>query len=537
MGRAVASRRSAAGASDQGACSGPRHRVGRSGAVALFSVGILVSGLAAPAVAATDDAPEATDSDTPRPVNTPAEQEPPVRDWTAKDESTTLAPEAVADDVAKGERVRVAALMNRDGKPEIVIRKAKGPRHAERRIAAIQADPELIAVDVDARMSINADPNPERVKSQANDARFGELWGMSLLQAEQAWAMSVGSGVVVAVVDSGVEASHPDLQGSVLTGANTVWGDSSPATTDPHGHGTHVAGTIAAHANNGVGVAGLAPGAVILPIKALDAGGSGYTSDVADGIVWATDNGAHVINLSLGGSPNGIIEGAVNYALSKGRTVVAASGNQGASSSGYPAAYPGVISVSALDTSGTGMASFSNRGANVDLAAPGQGILSTVPGGGYASYSGTSMAAPHVAAAAALVLAQTPTVGVAARLNATAADLGSPGYDATFAHGRLNVVNALRAQITPSVVAQTIKTPKKLRVGQKKRLAKTSRQGVSVKKWLAKRQAVCKVTANKKKSTFRLVGVKKGTCRVKAVLPATDSSSRELLKSRIKVKS
>src|SRR3990170_879710 len=172
---------------------------------------------------------------------------------------------------------------------------------------------------------------------------------------------------------------------------------------DTYGHGTHVAGIAAATAGNGVGVAGVCPRCTILAVKVF-ADGSGSTSDftVAQGIVWAVDHGANVVNLSLGGpGSSAVAQAAVDYAWSRGVVVVAAAGNSGSSTLSYPAAYPNAIAVSATNSS-DGLAGFSSYGSWVDLSAPDQGILSTVPGGDYASWSGTSMATPVVAGAAGL---------------------------------------------------------------------------------------------------------------------------------------
>ena len=182
---------------------------------------------------------------------------------------------------------------------------------------------------------------------------------------------------------------------------------------DPAGHGTHVAGIIAAHANNGVGIAGAAPGVKILPVRVLDASGSGSSSDVAEGIIWAADHGARVINLSLGGGPSPGMQIAMQYALSKQVVTFAAAGNayQDGNLPTYPAAYPEAIAVAAID-SNLQHADFSNTGSYVDLAAPGDLIWSTYGQGHsqYALMSGTSMATPYATATAALVLGENPNL-------------------------------------------------------------------------------------------------------------------------------
>ncbi len=221
---------------------------------------------------------------------------------------------------------------------------------------------------------------------------------------------------VVAVVDSGVAASHPDLTGRVSSGYSVLSGGAG--TSDGCGHGTHVAGVIAAKTNNGGGIAGMSRTATILPIKVFDSSCEGFVDDVAAGIVKAVGRGAHVINLSLGGDVAVTAEAqAVAYARSKNRIVIAAAGNHTGGLLGtpnvrtYPAAHAGVIGVAAVDPSWA-PASFSNFGDWVDVSAPGVGILSTMPpssadgcGSNYCWLNGTSMATPHVAALAAMALA------------------------------------------------------------------------------------------------------------------------------------
>jgi subtilisin family serine protease len=260
-----------------------------------------------------------------------------------------------------------------------------------------------------------------------------------------------------------VDGRHPDLRGKVLTGYDAI-DDVAGGDTDENGHGTHVAGTVAALTGNGAGVSGVAPDARILPVKALGTDGSGWMSDTAEGIVWAADHGAQVINLSLGTTDRmGAVTTAVAYARSKGVTVVAAAGNERTKGSpvSYPAADPGVLAVAATDSADR-YAYYSNAGDYVDLAAPGSAILNTYPTGlqrsGYATMSGTSMAAPHVAAAAALVKAYRPAYTpdqIEQTLKRSAVDLGGRGFDRDYGHGRLAVAAALASldQVVVSSVA------------------------------------------------------------------------------------
>jgi subtilisin family serine protease len=254
----------------------------------------------------------------------------------------------------------------------------------------------------------------------------------------------------VAVIDTGVAGTHPDLAGRLCSGVAFLGGDGvaqeGGGATDPHGHGTHVAGSIAAVRNNGIGIAGVAPSARVLPIRVLDAQGSGSSSDVARGITWAVDHGAEVINLSLGGPHSQAVQTAVDYAESLGVVVVAAAGNAGVGGPpNYPAALEQVVAVASHEPNGA-VSTFSTRGAYVDVAAPGSGILSTARDGSWVYMSGTSMATPHVAGVVALLLDDEPgltPLQVRERLNTTATDAGTTGHDTSYGWGRLNAVGAL----------------------------------------------------------------------------------------------
>ena len=248
-----------------------------------------------------------------------------------------------------------------------------------------------------------------------NDPKYGEQWHMTRVGAEKAWEYTCGSGVTVAVIDTGVACydKAPFMKGTDLATTSCTDGynfvGKNDMAADDHGHGTHVAGTIAQSTHNAFGAVGLAHCATLMPIKVLSKGGYGSSADVAEGIRFAADHGAQIINMSLGSpSKSGVIEKAVNYALDKGVVVVAAAGNSGRSV-GYPAAYPGVVAVSATDRNDK-VAWFSSRGPEVVIGAPGVAVVQqTVCNAGtnkcevFGSFNGTSMAAPHVAAAAALV--------------------------------------------------------------------------------------------------------------------------------------
>ena len=271
-----------------------------------------------------------------------------------------------------------------------------------------------------------------RKRASELDPGRAAQWGLDAIGAPLAWPVARGNGIVVAVIDTGVAAA-PDLAGRILPGWNVLAG--TPDATDDNGHGTHVAGTIAELEGNGLAEAGVAPGALILPVKVLDAEGAGSDADIATGLVWAVDHGARVLNLSLGGPDRSeTLASAVAYARAHDAIVVAAAGNE-AGPVDYPARFGGVVAVAAVDRS-LQPAWFSNHGRQVDLSAPGLEIVQqTIDGkGGFAdeSLSGTSMAAPHVAGAFALVLAADPSrtpTGALRLLKRTAQDIGDPGFD------------------------------------------------------------------------------------------------------------
>jgi thermitase len=233
-----------------------------------------------------------------------------------------------------------------------------------------------------------------------NDPRYAEQWALPVVGLPEAWEGLPARTVVVAVIDSGVCLQHPDLQGRLVAGFDFVDDDNDPS--DLFGHGCSVAGVIAANTNNGTGIAGVAPNAQIMPLRVLDENGLGNYSNIAAAIVYAVDNGANILNLSLAGSsPSNIIEAAVNYATQRGAVVIAAAGNFAQERAYYPAAYPNVIAVGSIDPN-LQRSSFSNFGADIDVWAPGRDILATSMNGGYEFMSGTSFAAPIVAGLTAI---------------------------------------------------------------------------------------------------------------------------------------
>jgi serine protease len=362
-----------------------------------------------------------------------------ISSWSRPDASLHAAPKLITGAVAKSQRVRVVRLAEANGRPLISVNTVVGPEAAAAAVRQAQGAAGTLAVDVDSRVSILSDPLP------SNDTYRSQQWALTRLAAESTWQVSQGAGVTVAVIDTGVS-PEPDLAAQLLPGYDWVAGTAG-GTADGEGHGTHVAGIIAAVAGNGIGVAGLAPKAKILPLRALDNFGSGYESDIASAIIYAADHGAGVINMSLGGdSASTMLRDAVAYAQSMDVVVVAAAGNSKTEGNAvsYPAAYPDVLAVGATDVSDAA-ASFSNTGSYLKLAAPGVEIASTFPGG-YAYESGTSMASPYVAAAAALVRSAAPALSAtatAAALTVTATDRGAKGRDDVFGSGIVNPLAAL----------------------------------------------------------------------------------------------
>lgn len=240
-----------------------------------------------------------------------------------------------------------------------------------------------------------------------NDQYWSQQWGPQKVSAPQAWDVTRGSSsVMIAVVDTGVDLDHPDLRNKVRTDIDYDFVNNDSTAQDDNGHGTHVAGIAAASTNNTTGVAGMCPNCSILPVKVLNAAGSGSYSAIASGIRYAADKGAKVINLSLGGSAgSSTLESAVNYANSKGSLLICAAGNSNTSAPSYPAYYSPCVAVAATDQSDR-KASFSNYGSWVDTSAPGVSIYATYYNDRYASLSGTSMAAPHAAGLAGLLFSQ-----------------------------------------------------------------------------------------------------------------------------------
>lgn len=255
-------------------------------------------------------------------------------------------------------------------------------------------------------------------------------WPIKTFNIERAWDFSQGEGVVVGVIDTGCDLNHEDLKHSFVDGYNFVEGNNNPQ--DRNGHGTHVAGTIAA-SNNNVGMVGVAPSVKIMPLKALSDNGYGSNIDVANAVVWAADHGAKILTMSLGSEfPFQPLERAINYATSKGVIVFCASGNSGIDSDiQYPARYDNAISIGAVDRN-LNICSFSCSGESLEFLAPGDDIVSSTPGNTYSTMSGTSMATPFAVGCAALLISSRKTSldrdGCVAILKRGARKLTQPQY-------------------------------------------------------------------------------------------------------------
>lgn len=299
-----------------------------------------------------------------------------------------------------------------------------------------------------------------------NDPYFEYQWNMRAIQMIEAWQISTGAGVTVAVLDTGIAQNAPDLVGvNFASGYNFI--SNNTDATDNHGHGTHVAGTVAQATNNGVGVTGVAPGATLMPVKVLDRRGQGSYSGIIQGMAYAVENGADIINMSLAGSsPSQALKEAIDAARAQGVIVIVAAGNVNGPVQ-YPARYPNTIAVGAVRYDEL-RAPYSNFGPEINLVAPGgdnkadqnedgfgdgivQQSFKQEEGNNtfrYLFFEGTSMAAPHVAGAAALLLSENPDLTQEQVLNllqSTAKDLGFPGRDNEYGYGLIQVYDALVA--------------------------------------------------------------------------------------------
>jgi subtilisin family serine protease len=297
-----------------------------------------------------------------------------------------------------------------------------------------------------------------------NDPQYPSQWHLPKIAAPTAWDSTTGgSSVIIAILDTGVNGNHADLAPKMVPGWNAY--DNSSNTADVYGHGTAVAGTAAACANNGIGVASVAWDCRIMPIRISDTSGYGYYSTAASGLTWAADHGARVANISYEFSGASTVSEGAKYFQSKGGVVTISAGNAGTALTLPDNPY--VLTVGATDGSDN-LASWSNTGPVIDIVAPGVSILTTASGGGYAAYSGTSLSAPVAAGVVALVISANPTLsGQQAQdiVKQSADDLGTIGWDPRFGFGRVNAARAVALAVTapsdtqPPTVAFSSPTP------------------------------------------------------------------------------
>ncbi|MBM3343473.1 MAG: peptidase S8 [Betaproteobacteria bacterium] len=309
------------------------------------------------------------------------------------------------------------------------------PQASEKAVAnLLKRHPHLKFAEVDAAVAPN---------NLLNDTYYVNAWHLGKMNAPSAWNTSTGSGITVAVLDTGVDAAHEDLQGQLVPGWNTY--DNNANTADVHGHGTRVAGVVAAASNNGVGVASLAASARVMPIRISDTAGYGYASTVAQGLTFAADNGARVANVSYAMTGFSTVQSAAQYFKNKGGLTVLAAGNSGTLDN--TPATDTIITVAATD-SNDARTSWSTYGPHVDVAAPGAGIWTTSRGGGYGAVSGTSFASPATAATIALMMAANANLAPADiehLLKSTVVDLGAAGWDQYYGVGRVDAGAAVLA--------------------------------------------------------------------------------------------
>jgi subtilisin family serine protease len=334
--------------------------------------------------------------------------------------------------------------------PGLEVQRVAAPEGQERQVVeALNADPSVEYAELDYVVHATIVPDDPDLYLQ---------WGLAKIQAEAAWEETTGSSdVVIAIVDTGVDLNHPDLNDKIVPGWDFVNDDNSAQ--DDHGHGTHVAGIAAAETDNNRGVAGMSWGARIMPIKVLRYDGDGYYSDVAQGVQYACNHGASIINLSLGGSnPSSTLKDALEQAYAGGCVIVAAAGNSGENKVDYPARYGEAIAVAATDQADAHVG-FSDTGPQVEVAAPGVDIYSTLWTPSSHTYGwkrGTSMSTASVSGLSSLVWTLCPELTNAQLrdvLKSTTKDLGATGWDPYFGYGRIRAQEAVQAANPPPILA------------------------------------------------------------------------------------
>ena len=363
--------------------------------------------------------------------------------------------------VARDRGLAVVAELGVPGKgmPELL---STGGRPVEDVLAELRSDPSVQYAEPNYVVHLAEDPSVAGIA--VNDPKTAGQYSLDRMRVRDAWSLSTGGSGVVAVLDTGVQATHRDLSGRVLPGYDFVNNDTNAA--DDNGHGTWVAGIIAARPNDGYGIAGISWSDKILPVKIMTRTGTGDTADLTSGIIWAANHGATVINMSVGGFPNSqYVQDAVNYAWAKGVVLVGAAGNNGVQQDFYPAAFPNVVSVSATQVNDE-FAHWSSFGSKVDVSAPGASVQTTNctvctyadhhTWGDHTYISGTSFATPNVAGVVALIRARYPSYSpaqVVSRLTGSVDDLGYGGTDIRYGRGRVNALRAVGGSVGAPALA------------------------------------------------------------------------------------
>lgn len=398
--------------------------------------------------------------------------EPVIQDesWQTVAQATAASTIELSAEVADGD-LRMIVIRDKNGEPATSVIAVSSKSELESTLNHLATDSNVVSIEVDKKIDFLGDVVATVTSPSATPSY--EQWNYTNLRMPEVNPFLTGAGITVAVIDTGVNRTGTDLDriGQVLDGCDWVTSPTNvcrgTGVTDENGHGTHVAGIIAAQ-NDGEGITGIAPEATILPLRVLDASGSGYISDIPAAIDYAVSHGADVINMYLGGTYDYfLIENAVNNAVAAGVVVIAAGGNDGPTNTkpSYPAAYENSIAVAATDSTGT-VAEYSNQGNYLDIAAPGSAIVS-IWGTRYAALSGTSMAAPHVSALAALMLQSgIRASSIKTRMQQTADATAPRNNQLRYGAGLINPYSALRCNptnctevITAPVVAETVSDP------------------------------------------------------------------------------
>jgi subtilisin family serine protease len=318
---------------------------------------------------------------------------------------------------------------------QIRVHVVQVPSGAEEAVAeALSHNPVIEFAEVDGIAPLSQTPD---------DPYFPNQWHHTVVETPAAWDVATGAGVTIAILDTGVDGTHPDLAARMVSGWNTYEGNSN--SSDVYGHGTKVAGTSVAIGNNALGVTGMAPNSLIMPIRISALDGTASYSAAANGLTWAADHGARVANISYVMNGSLTVQNAAQYLKNKGGLTVNSAGNYGVLDS--TSANDTMITVSATDGSDN-RTSWSSFGPYVDLSAPGAGIYTTTVGGGYAAVSGTSFSSPLTAGVIALMMSANPSLSPAqltSILFSTARDIGDAGWDQYYGHGRVNAAAAVQA--------------------------------------------------------------------------------------------